>query len=53
MTAGQVFWAHLYKLSAINDMMAFYNIENVRDCKLTGTTYKTVRLCPPTWLDMQ
>jgi hypothetical protein len=52
-TAGQVFWAHFYKLSAINDMMAFYSIENVRDCKLTGTTYKTVRLCPPTWLDMQ
>lgn len=51
-TAGQIFWAHFHKRSVINDMMAFYSIENIRDCTLTGTVYPTVRRCPPTWLDL-
>lgn len=51
-TAGQVFWAHFHKLSVINDVMRFYSIEHFRDCRVTSTLYHTLRLCPPTWLDM-
>lgn len=53
LTAGQIFRAHFHKLSSINEMMAFYNVEQVRDCNFTSSSWPSnVRRCPPTWFDM-